>query len=376
MKKKLLLILILPLLISCNNKKPTETTTDTETDVDTLTETETSSETGSGSEDIPAGFYDYDGYYDKDLSWNNSEDLVNKLHTLISTNYSPLQYEGNWSTNQGADQDLYDHESVNLLYSDDTDLKTNTFYLGNGWQREHAFAASLMTGFTTSDAVGVGRGRATDFHNLFAAGNSGNASRGNKNFGIANKNAEDGSYQDKGAYSFDSKNFEPSNEDKGLLSRAIMYMSVMYNVSESATVKVTLNYNEQDQVAYGKKYATVDIPVTYKPLTLKEEYVPYSKVTYTNWYYQNDVYGKDAEGNDVLITDVSSLVEQYGEGPEGYALYSMDNCEFAIGNKSTLISWASEYKVSQIEMQHNNYVYKLQKNRNPFVDFSELKCFI
>ena len=156
---------------------------------------ESESESSSSSEEEPPVVipsYDYDGYY-ADLSWNNSEDLINKLHTIISTNYTSLKYEGNWATNQGADQSLYDFESVDLLYSFDTDLKTNTYANGKGWQREHAFAASLMTGFASGDAVGVHQGRATDFHNLFASNYSGNTSRGNKNFGVAN--TEDETYQ-------------------------------------------------------------------------------------------------------------------------------------------------------------------------------------
>ena len=394
MKNKIVYLILIPLLLTgCNKKKPKTpseseeslsesiTSEESNSDIESISESESESEEESLSESednpiTPNIFYDYDGYYDEDFSWDDSQDLINKLRTLMSDGFTSLKYEGNWSTNQRADQDLYDHEMVNLLYSNESDLKINTYSSGKGWQREHAFAASLMTGFTSGDAVGVGKGRATDFHNLFAASYSGNTSRGNKNFGIANPNAEDGSYQVKDAYTFDSKNFEPSSDDKGLLSRSIMYMGVMYSVPEDATVKVTLNYNEQDKQTYGKASTSVSIPVTYKPLTLVEDYVPYSKVTYTNWYYQNDVYGKDENFNDVLVVDVHALIEEYGEGIEGYAKYSMDNCQFAIGNRSTLISWANSYDVSLLEMQHNNYVYSVQGNRNPFIDYPELVDYV
>ena len=321
----------------------------------------------SSEEEPPHQTYDYDEYY-KDLSWENSEDLINKLHGIISQNYQSLRYEGNWATNQGADQSLYDFESVDLLYSFDTDLKTNTYANGKGWQREHAFAASLMTGFTSGDAVGVHQGRATDFHNLFAANYSGNTSRGNKNFGIAN--TEDETYQDFGAYTFDSKNFEPADKDKGKLSRAIFYMAVMYNQTESETVKVTLNYNEEDKITYGKASTTVSIPVTYQPLTIVEEYVPYNKYTYTNWYYKT----RNANMDDDQYADMLAKIQQYGEGVDGYAAYSMANCQFAIGNLSTLIDWALNYEVDLLEMQHNTYVYSEsgQGNRNPFVDYPGL----
>ncbi|MBR0294877.1 MAG: endonuclease [Bacilli bacterium] len=329
-----------------------------------------------GSESEVQEFYSYNNYYDEDLTWNDSEELINKLHNIISSNVTSLKYEGNWAVNQNADQSLYDHEMVNLLYSYDDDLKTHTYASGSGWQREHAFAASLMTGFTSGDAVKVGNGRATDFHNLFASSYSGNTSRGNKNFGIANLEAEDGSYQNKGAYSFDSKNFEPSEFDKGRLARAIFYMCVMYNQNEDVTVKTTLNYNDEDKATYGQASTTVSIPVSYKPLTLVEDYVPYSKVTYTNWYYVNDVWGKDEDMQDVLVTDVHALVEEYGSGVEGYARYSMDNCQFAFGNRSTLVDWGESYEIDLLEMQHNNYVYSVQGNRNPFIDYPELIDYV
>ncbi len=329
------------------------------------------SESSSSEEEPPKeNDYDYDGYY-KDLSWSNSEDLISKLHTIISANYTSLKYEGNWVTNQNADQALDDFEMVDLVYSKNKDMKTNTYANGKGWQREHAFAASLMTGFTTTDAVGVGNGRATDFHNLFASDNSGNGSRGNKNFGVANSDAEDGSYLEGGDYRSDSKNFEPSNTDKGRLSRAIFYMVVMYNQEEQQTVKTTLNYNDADAATYGKKSTTIILPVTYQPLTLKEEYVSYSKFTYTNWYYYQT---KPASMEDEVYEQLVAAVNQYGEGQDGYIQYSEANCQFAIGNLSTLLTWADSYTVDYGEMQHNNYVHKQsgQGNRNPFVDFPEL----
>ena len=334
---------------------------------------ESSEESSSSSEEIPpdpGNEYDYNGYY-AGLAWENSEDLINKLHAIISTGYTSLKYEGNWDTNKGADQAIDDFEMVDVVYSDENDLKTNTYSGGRGWQREHAFAASLMTGFTSGDAVGVHQGRATDFHNLFASNYSGNTSRGNKNFGVAN--TEDPTYQDFGSYTFDEKNFEPSDYDKGRLSRAIFYMVVMYNQTEQETVKVTLNYSEEDQAAHGgQKSTTVPITVTYQPLQIVEEYVPYSKYTYTSWYYK--LRGGNMTDEDYQL--MLDTIDYYGEGVEGYTAYSMANCQYAIGNLSTLLTWNS-YDVDYLEMQHNDYVFgeSGQGNRNPFVDFPELVSY-
>ena len=118
-------------------------------------------------EDTGYGIHFYNGYYEDIATWEDGEDLKQKLYTILHDGYQPLKYASptNWETNQYADQALDDFEKVDILYDSENKDKSNT---NTGWQREHAFAASLMTGKLTSEAVGT-LGRATDFHNLFAA---------------------------------------------------------------------------------------------------------------------------------------------------------------------------------------------------------------
>ena len=252
------------------------------------------------------------------MSWSDGEDLKNQLYSIIRNGYQPLSYTTpNYETNINADHSKYDFEYLDVVYSDADVFKTQT---NRGWQREHAFCASLMCGSTTGDAVKQ-KGRATDFHNLFAANASANGSRGNKNYGVADKkqerytdqttnNGEDG-------YSYDVSNYEPGNKDKGRLARAIFYMATMYKD------------NEKDDVNN----------VTMKGLTIVENNVDY------------------IPGND------------------GY---------FAIGNLSTLLDWNNNYTVDYLEMQHNISVYQdintsdgyAQGNRNPFVDYPELVDYV
>ena len=117
----------------------------------------------------------YGGYYVPISSWENGEDLKNKLHALISSNFTGLVYDGNWETNQIAEQSLTNFDFVNVIYSQKDDKKINTYGSAAGsagWQREHAFCASLMTAYNTGEAVNIsnsGTSRATDFHNLFAS---------------------------------------------------------------------------------------------------------------------------------------------------------------------------------------------------------------
>ncbi|MCQ2798619.1 MAG: endonuclease [Bacilli bacterium] len=197
-----------------------------------------SSSSSSEPASIPAVTYPdyYDGYYKELTSWENGDDLKDKLYNIIRNGYHAIPYNSpNWESNQYADQALDDFESVDIVYSRENNLKTQTSKNGVGWQREHAWCASLMTGETTGNAVTT-LGRATDFHNLFASNYSGNTSRGNKNYGLANRN--DSTFQDRttdagnDGYCFDSKNFEPGNKDKGRLARAIFYMGTMYKNDE------------------------------------------------------------------------------------------------------------------------------------------------
>ena len=263
----------------------------------------------------------YNGYYDTLVSWTNGEDLKNQLYTIMRNGYTPLSYVrssgANWLTNSNADHTKYDFEILDVIYSPDDVSKNDT---NKAWQREHAFCASLMTGSTTSNAVKC-KGRATDFHNLIAASTNGNTSRGNKNYGMANKASA--SYTNRttdsgfDGYSYDDTTFEPANKDKGRLARAIFYMATMYKDDEQDTSNNILM----------------------KGLRVVEENVNYVA----------------------------------GSG-----------CAFAIGNLSALLNWNDSYQVDYLEMQHNISVYTdtnnidgvAQGNRNPYVDYPGLVDYV
>ena len=284
-----------------------------------------SSEEQSSSSDSSSSIIDdtthYDGYYDSLVSWTNGEDLKNQLNAIIRNGYKPLSYtkssKQNYDTNIHADHSKYDFEYLDVIYSDKDAFKTET---NKGWQREHAWCASLMCGSTTGEAVKK-LGRATDFHNLFAANASGNQSRGNKNYGYANlldplyidRTVDDGN----DGYSYDEFIFEPADIDKGRLARAIFYMATMYKDDEIDDVN----------------------NITMKGLKIVEDPVSY------------------VSGN---------------------------NCAFAIGNLSDLLEWNMDYDVDYLEMQHNLSVFKdidnidgyAQGNRNPYIDYPGLVDYV
>ena len=288
-----------------------------ESSLESFSSVNASSEQSSSSSFIPEVNY-YNDYYSSLVSWKNGEDLKNQLYTIIRNGYKPLTYDiPNYESNINADHTKDDFEYLDVVYSEDPIFKNDTF---KGWQREHAFCASLMCGNPTGEAV-KNKGRATDFHNLFAANSSANSSRGNKNYGTAN--VRDFNYVDRttsdglDGYSFDPINFEPGNYDKGRLARAIFYMATMYKNDEADTVN----------------------SITMKGLKIVESPV------------------------------------EYVQGESGY---------FAIGNLSTLLSWNKSFDVDYLEMQHNISVYQdiytvdgyAQGNRNPFVDYPGLVDYV
>ena len=283
---------------------------------ESTTSTESSSSTTSSSV-IPT-HEAYDGYYHDITSWSDGEDLKQKLYDVSRKTYRPLNYTApNYQTNINADHTYLDFEYLDVIYSEKDVFKGES---NKGWQREHAFCASLMCGSLTANAV-KRVGRATDFHNLIAADASANSSRGNKNYGVAdttNLNYQNRTTdQGRDGYSFDPVNFEPGDNDKGRVARAIFYMAMMYK------------NDEVDQIN----------GITMKGLRVVEDPVTYVQ----------------------------------GE-----------NGAFAIGNLSTLLAWNKNYPVDYLEMQHNISVYKdindidgyAQGNRNPFVDYPHLVDYV
>ena len=326
--KSLTCILAVMLLVACGQHDDSAAFSSSiepiiSSDVDSSASSDgaTSSSINSSSEIIDDTKY-YNGYYDTLVSWTNGEDLKNQLHTIIRKGYQPLSYtksnKQNYDTNIDADHSKYDFEYLDVIYSKNHTFKTDT---NKGWQREHAWCASLMCGSTTSNAVAF-KGRATDFHNLFAANASGNQSRGNKNYGYANAISESYTTQfssdnGKDGYTYDETIFEPGDIDKGRLARAIFYMATMYKDAEQDTSN---NINM-------KGLTIVEDPVTY------------------------------IAGND---------------------------CKFAIGNLSELLEWNKNVQVDYLEMQHNISVYTstnnpdgiAQGNRNPYVDYPGLVDYV
>lgn len=323
----------------------------------------------------------YNNYYGN-LTWEDGADLKSKLHNIISQNVTPLRYDSpNWESNQAADQYLYDFSFIKGVYNDDPILKSNT---NTGWQREHAFAASLMTGFSTGNAVKA-YGRATDFHNLFAASAGANGSRGNKNYGYVNLDSAELSSKENCLYT--RKAWEPADDDKGRLARAIFYMDVMYNRIETVDVTETWTYRGSDISTHEGQTKAVHVNVDEKALSIVENNVDYSRISINDFMYpQKDSTSTIVEYYRSLIRAEQPTLEtsDYDAFREqAYERYLNTSMPYAIGHYSDLLKW-SAFPVDIYEMQHNNSVYSYnsttgrgtQGNRNPFVDYPQFIDYI
>ena len=302
---------------------------------DESSSTSTSSYRPSFNEDT--AIHAYDDYYVSLGNWENGEELKNKLYELSRQTYHPLTYvTPNYETNINADHSYYDFEYLDVVYSGTDVYKGDT---NKGWQREHAFCASLMCGSLTANAVKM-KGRATDFHNLFAADASANSSRGNKNYGTANKTSGTNRTTNNGkdGYSFDKDNFEPADKDKGRLARAIFYMAMMYKDPEVDTINgitmggltivedpVTYVQGENGAFAIGNLSTLLEWNKKYP--------VDYLEMQHNISVYK-DVYTADgyAQGNRNPFVDYPSLVDcvfgQSKNAPSG--LYAQVPSEYLL----------------------------------------------
>ena len=314
----------------------------------------------TNKEDKYEGAY-YDDYYG-DLSWTDGKDLKAKLHNIIKVK-TGLKYDGNWLSNKDSNKKLTDYSKVDAVYtSDDLDINATS----SAWNREHVFPATMMTALNTGATNIIGR--ATDFHNLFAAEKDNNSSRNNSNLGYVDRNSI--KYIDRGECAkLSSEIFEPADIDKGRLARSIFYMGVMYDEYTPATFSdsgTTFTVNQrpleivEDVVGYNRfKFSDFQNPGTPE------------KINYVNQFV-NLVKAENPE-----VTDETELLKL------AFTKYLEDCSPYSIGNLSTLLGWNS-FAVDLEEVQHNESVYSfdsgtyggVQGNRNPFVDYPQLVEYV
>ena len=301
-----------------------EPVTPTPTPSEPVTPTPTPTPTPSPTEQV-YGYDYYDGYYGE-LTWENGEDLKSKLHDIINTNYVALDYKNNYESNIDADHTFTDFEYLDVIYSDNPVYHK---YTNTRWQREHVWPAKLMGYASTGEATSAS-GMGTDFHNLFAAFQSGNSSRSDKPYGIANPDIEDMSYidtaitQNGGNYKSDSQVFEPSPLEQGKLARTLFYMDTMYDA---------LDIKGNDKCSAPCDF---DILLSWSEVPVDRQEIWHNESVYSYKYN-----GK-AQGNRNPFTDYPELVSYiYGEKKNEAgdiknlkpSVYELDDSHYCYGIK-------------------------------------------
>lgn len=226
---------------------------------------------------------------------NSKEDFKMELHKLIEQSHTKhLTYKECWTALETVDEDPNNSNNVLCIYSGLSMPKNN--HVGSAgsygqWNREHLFPQSR--GFKNDSAVAH-----NDIFHLRVTEYTANLGRKDTDFGEGN------------AY------FEPKDDVKGDIARALLYMAV--------------RYNEDDYSSY-----------------------TYNGKTYT-----------DSDDLDLELVRRQSGTLQQSTG------------EYVFGNLEYLIKWNYIDPVSDIEKKRNDAVFSIQGNRNPFIDYNEIVAFL
>jgi endonuclease I len=152
-------------------------------------------------------------------------ELRQALH-LIIRNHRAIPYSSSGTDTRAAlkvlDEQSLNTNNVVLIYSGFSDPKSG-FGLTTGWNREHLWP--------NSDGLDDTLPSFTDLQNLRACDTTVNSARGNKVFDVSNPldpNYRNLAHLEAPLCSTDTDSWEPRDEEKGDIARALFYMAVRY----------------------------------------------------------------------------------------------------------------------------------------------------
>ena len=153
------------------------------------------------------------------------------IHNLLkSTHKKQLSYTPEvWDALKQLDEDPSNSDNIICIYTGQSIPKANQDKgsAGNNlWNREHAWPNSH--GFSSKDYKAY-----TDIHHLFASEKNINNTRGNKDFNVVTNGNQD-AYGNK----WNSTYFEPRDEVKGDLARAMFYLVARYQDSSELVLSL------------------------------------------------------------------------------------------------------------------------------------------
>ncbi|MEV0889741.1 endonuclease [Promicromonospora sp. NPDC050262] len=163
---------------------------------------------GGGGGAIPTGYYDA-------AAGRTGTALRSALHGIID-DHTGVSYATVWTALQETDEDSGNPDNVIEFYSGESISKTLNGGDPDDWNREHTWAQS-------HGDFGTATGPGTDLHHLRPTDVTVNSTRGNKDFdngGSAVSECPD--------CFTDSNSFEPADQFKGDVARALFYMAIRY----------------------------------------------------------------------------------------------------------------------------------------------------
>ncbi|TQL68145.1 endonuclease I [Nocardioides albertanoniae] len=176
----------------------------------------------STSSEIPSGYYDpADGL--------SGEELKTALNGIID-DHTTLSYDQVWDALKDVDEDPANPDNVITVYSQLSLPKSSNGGDPDQWNREHTWAKS-------HGDFGTSAGPGTDIHHLMPEDVSVNSTRGNLDF-----DETTGSVDQCTGCGVDDDSFAPPAETRGDIARAMFYMAVRYEGTDSY---VDLELNDQ-----------------------------------------------------------------------------------------------------------------------------------
>ena len=152
------------------------------------------------------------------------DELKAKLHEIVeSTHKNKLSYSDVWSALKKADKG--EGDNVVCIYTGVLHSFSKQDKGSEGadiWNREHVWPNSKGFGNKSHTAY-------SDIHHLYASNKNINATRGNKDFGDFELLGISTSSKDNYGNQWNSTYFEPRDEVKGDLARALFYLVVRYD---------------------------------------------------------------------------------------------------------------------------------------------------
>ncbi len=185
-----------------------------------------------------------EGNYYESARGLKGEALVDELHDIIqgaNTDYD-------WYRFEAADEYEGDSSKIIAIYSREGFDKDDHVSGSKGWNREHVYPQSKLSGAPKDDN-----------HMIFASDNKVNGVRGNHRLGLVSNHDKpviDSNGKATDCYSSGSV-FEPCDEAKGEVARATMYAYVMYDLSITGnftSLDLCLQWHEQFPVSNREIY--------------------------------------------------------------------------------------------------------------------------